>query len=156
MILIGIDPGTDTGMARWDSAGQRLLSVESMPIHVAMERIRIESGSIEGRRPLVMVEDARQHRIWRGKTFGDTNRLQGAGSVKRDCAIWDDYLTDIGVPFMMRKPDASKKIKADQFNQLTGWPCRSNNHGRDAAMIVYGINLPMAMALLAQSKRGKA
>ncbi|KZS22227.1 hypothetical protein BMY_0045 [Wohlfahrtiimonas chitiniclastica] len=32
----------------------------------------------------------------------------------------------------------AKKLDAERFNQLTGWIGQTNNHGRDAAMLVWG------------------
>lgn len=40
MIYIGIDTGTNTGYAEWDSKKGRLLEVDSLPIHKAMERVK--------------------------------------------------------------------------------------------------------------------
>lgn len=47
------------------------------------------------------VEDARQ-RKWFGAR--SSSKLQGAGSVKRDSAIWDDYLKSTGVMYRMVSP----------------------------------------------------
>jgi len=30
------------------------------------------------------------------------------------------------------------KLTADQFKRITGWHGRTNEHGRDAAMLVFG------------------
>ena len=99
MFYIGIDPGTHTGMAVWDSKEGKFLSLETLPIHRAM--VEVMNLRI-GREILVVFEDARQ-RKWYGK--GDTNaKLQGAGSVKRDCSIWEDFCKDYGIPFRAIPP----------------------------------------------------
>jgi hypothetical protein len=99
---------------------------------------------------LVICEDARLRR-----SFGRMDKLQakygaavreGAGAAKRDAKIWDDYLRSLGVPYLMRKP-AATKYDAQTFARMSAWPDRTNEHQRDAGMIVLGINAPMASAL---------
>lgn len=148
MIVIGIDPGVMTGLAVWSVTNSMLTIVESMLIHQA---IRI----VEARQPeLVIFEDARL-RNWFGSR-GDRNAQkygagvrEGVGSVKRDCKIWEDYLRELAVPFIARKPQAgSTKWSAAQFKAITKWPQRTNNHARDAAALVYGLELQQVRSLV--------
>lgn len=137
MIIIGVDPGTHTGVAVWDALEQKFLQVESMAIHRAFELV----ASRLAQRPFIPVifEDARQ-RTW----FGHTGRevLQGAGAAKRDAAIWQDYLEDKGCPYLARKPGTgSTGWDADRFRRLTGWTARTNEHSRDAGVLVFGFNV---------------
>lgn len=133
--LIGIDPGVNTGVAIWD--GKKLLKVQSMVIHQAMNIVmKVEMNNPN--KILVRLEDARK-RNW----FGESGReqLQGAGSIKRDCKIWEDFLTDNKIPFELVAPKNSKtKIDANVFAKITGWKESTNEHARDAAMLVYGYN----------------
>jgi hypothetical protein len=134
-IVIGIDPGAVTGLAVWDAKERRLRDVNSMPIHEAMREVDAERRA--GGLRMVVFEDARL-RSW----FGAAGRekLQGAGSIKRDCAIWADYLADIGVPFKQVKPQkGATKWTAERFRQMTGWTGRCNEHARDAALLVWGM-----------------
>lgn len=133
-IVIGIDPGTHTGIAHWDTWAQRYESIESMPIHRAMDAVR--TLHLAGQLRAVVFEDARL-RKWLGAKGREA--LQGAGSIKRDCKIWTDFLADIGVPFRHIKPlPGVTKWPADKFAKLTGWAGRTNEHGRDAALLVWG------------------
>lgn len=69
----------------------------------------------------------------------ERKRLQGVGSVKRDASIWEDYLKDLGVSFEMVAPKRNvTKLKQETFKRYTGWDKRTNEHGRDAAMLVFG------------------
>jgi hypothetical protein len=154
VILIGIDPGTTTGLARWDAQSQRFLTIESMAIHKAMESIGRDSRCVTAQH-LVMVEDARK-RQWFGKMdreqakYGAAVR-EGAGAAKRDASIWDDFLADLGIPYLMTKPKAyGTKWTAEYFKRVTGWAGRSNEHMRDAAALVAGMNDGMAAGLLRQ------
>ena len=83
-LFIGIDTGTHTGLAVWDDKLKKLTSLETIPIHRAMSRV-LELSSTED--VFVIFEDARQ-RTWFGKDKNTSAKLQGAGSIKRDCSIW--------------------------------------------------------------------
>lgn len=134
MICIGIDPGTHTGVAVWDSREGKFLSLETLPIHRAM--VEVLNLRI-GREIQVVFEDARQ-RTWYGK--GDTNaKLQGAGSVKRDCSIWEDFCKDYGIPFQAKPPvKGATKVSAEYFKMVSHYTGRTSEHSRDAAMLVIG------------------
>lgn len=148
MRVVGIDPGTHTGFALWNSETRVLERVESMQIHRAMEQVSFlyhGGGTLIGQPLLVIFEDAHTIRMSsKGKTYGQTSRLQGVGSVKRDSSIWRDFLEDHGIPYFGRTYKAGlTKLNAEEFKRLTGWMQSTNDHGRDAACIVQGLNLPM-------------
>lgn len=134
MFYIGIDPGTHTGMAVWDSKEGKFLSLETLPIHRAM--VEVMNLRI-GRDILVVFEDARQ-RKWFGK--GDTNaKKQGAGSVKRDCSIWEEFCKDYGIPYRAIPPvKGATKITPEYFKLISHYQGRTSEHSRDAAMLVIG------------------
>lgn len=146
MIAIGIDPGTTTGFAVWDSERFALRIVASMPILSCMDSV-LEWHRMTGGTLIVIVEDARK-RVWgfskmdkREDDSGSAVR-EGVGSVKRDCAIWEEFLTRNGIPYELRHPRGTK-MKAPDFKRLTGWPNITNVHARDAAMIVFQLNSPI-------------
>lgn len=132
--IIGIDTGVNTGFAVWDKKQKSFITVETLQLHQVLFRIRVLKDS--GLPFLVRVEDARL-RKWFGKSGRE--QLQGAGSVKRDAKIWEDFLSDMHVDFEMVPPKNNKtKLDASKFKQITGWKERTNEHGRDAAMLCYG------------------
>ena len=140
LYAIGIDTGTHTGVAVWDCKKQEFVLIKTMPLHEALflvqEYVTKAKRNDELHRLLVRVEDARQR-----KWFGQRSdaKLQGAGSVKRDSTIWDEYLKSTGVRYNMVSPaDNSTKLNADQFKARTGYRGSTNEHNRDAAMLVYG------------------
>lgn len=127
-VTIGIDTGVNTGLAIYDPVLSVFLRVDSVKILEAMRVVLKWRGRINR----VVVEDARQVKF---KT--SRYKAQGAGSVKRDCQIWQDFLEENGIPYEMVRPN--KKItKLDQslFKRLSGWDGRTNEHSRDAAMLV--------------------
>lgn len=142
MIYIGIDTGVNTGVAVWDNRQRTFLQIETMKIHKAMELVRDYKvvAATDHTKLVVRVEDARQ-RTWYGYTTPQKDRakLQGVGSVKRDCTIWEDFLSDMKVEFQMVAPkNNATKMSADSFKAITGWKKPTNEHNRDAAMLVFG------------------
>lgn len=137
-LFIGIDPGVETGYAEYHKPTKKILRVNTLQIHRAFAAIDFEIGRKHKDRILVRVEDARL-RQWIPKERG-REVLQNVGSVKRDCKIWEDFLTDRGLAFELLPPAAGRtKWSADYFKKLTGYTSRTSNHGRDAAALVYGL-----------------
>lgn len=136
MIYIGIDTGTHTGIAVWSSEFKKFVSIETKAIHEAMEDV-LSLVAQHGRENIfIRFEDARQ-RKWVGNAGRE--RLQGAGSIKRDSQIWADFLSDKGIPFAAVPPKANRtKMKPEVFKKYTGWEARTSEHSRDAAMLVFG------------------
>lgn len=134
-LLIGIDCGVETGFALYNRKTKELLRVSTMKIHQAMKEIS-HQFALNGQSLMVCFEDARL-RTW----FGDSGKekLQGAGSIKRDSKIWEDFLSDMNIPFEMIPPkENTTKLEEEYFKSLTGYKKRTSNHARDAAMLVFG------------------
>ena len=130
-LVVGIDTGVNTGFAVWDRERKVLTELTTLKIHQAMERVRELSYQDD---IVVYFEDARQR-----KWFGSAGReqLQGAGSVKRDCGIWEDFLKDLNVEYHAIPPKNNlTKMNADLFAKVTGWKGRTSEHARDAAFLV--------------------
>lgn len=132
-LIIGIDTGVNTGFAAYDRKEKSLMYVETYKIHRAMQIVKITfelNNNI-----FVRFEDARLR-----KWFGNSGRekLQGAGSVKRDAGIWEDFLKENKIPYEAVAPKNNKtKLTPDLFNRLTGWKGRTSEHARDAAMLCF-------------------
>ena len=104
-LLVGVDPGVTTGLATWDTQARALLMVTSMTILRAMRWI-IEDCVIQAEPRgglLVVFEDCRNHRVFGAAQRNDA-ALQGVGSVKRDCGIWEEFLTEARIPYITRAP----------------------------------------------------
>ena len=135
--LIGIDTGVNTGyaVAQDNGNGGELFEVRSLTITQAMSRT-LEFVVHYGKENVCLfIEDARK-RTW---FTGGREKAQGVGSVKRDAQIWEDWCTEQGINFKMIHPqNNSTKYKAPIFKKITGWIGRTNEHARDAAMLVHG------------------
>lgn len=131
MICIGIDTGVHTGFAVWDTEKRKLVELSTLKIHNAMMRVKELDDSEQ---VVVYFEDARLR-----KWFGNAGReqLQGAGSVKRDCSIWQDFLEDLGINYYAIPPKNNRtKVNESFFKKITGWEGRTSEHARDAAFLV--------------------
>jgi hypothetical protein len=137
---IGIDAGTKTGWCVWNKSEKFIRQLETMPIHRAMKEMELWKVFAPGN-IFVRLEDARLRKwIPKQKTeSAERGRREGAGYVKAHCAIWEAFLTDLGIPFELVAPKNNKtKVKADYFKKLTGYKGQTNNHERDAGMLVVG------------------
>ena len=133
MIYVGIDTGKHTGVAIWKD--DHFLAVDTMMIHQAMGLV-LDLNKMYAGDLFVIFEDARQR-----KYFGNSGKevWQGAGSIKRDAVIWEDFLTDNQIAFRALPPTkGATKMSSQTFQNLTNWKGRTNEHSRDAAMLVFG------------------
>ena len=140
MVIVGIDPGVHTGVAVWDTSARQLLNVTCCGIVEAMAYL--EDLHRERTIKVVTIEDARQRRwIPRERDFRQLKgRAMGAGSVKRDCSIWEEWCRMHRIEFNPIPPKNNvTKLSDVQFRGITGYDRRTNEHGRDAAMLVFGI-----------------
>ena len=136
-IYIGIDTGANTGIAVWSQEENKLIHVETVKIHRAMKIVEAHIKQYGTDKVVVRFEDARL-RKWYGNSGRE--KLQGAGSVKRDAVIWQDFLAELGIEHKAIAPkNNTTKMDAEQFKRITGWKVKTNEHGRDAAWLVFGI-----------------
>lgn len=138
MILIGIDTGVNTGFAvaidHGDGNGGQLNDVTSMTITRAMTSVLALTWKHGKDNVRLFIEDARL-RTW---FTGGKEKAQGAGSVKRDASIWEQWCKENDLQYTMIHPKANAtKYNANSFARITGWMGRTNEHGRDAAMLVH-------------------
>ncbi|EMM94287.1 hypothetical protein LEP1GSC158_0635 [Leptospira interrogans serovar Zanoni str. LT2156] len=116
--LIGIDPGTKTGLAAWDTQDKKLMYVGTYEFFGACEFIRFLKQK-RGFDICLVIEDARK-RKWFGQN-ADAKRM-GAGSVKRDCKLWEDFCNREGIPFRLVHPKrGATKYTSSEFQIVTGW-----------------------------------
>ncbi|WP_407323600.1 hypothetical protein [Acinetobacter pittii] len=144
-VLIGTDTGVNTGFAVAIDQGNggQLQDVGSLTITQAMSKV-LDLVEIHSKQNMkLFIEDARK-RTWFGRIDSEQKKYgagvrEGIGSVKRDAQIWEDWCKEQGLNYSMIPPAANKtKTDAKYFLKLTGWAKRTNEHARDAAMLVFG------------------
>ena len=140
MIYIGIDPGVNTGLAAWDTEKHMFRMVSTCSILQAMFCVRLVRDQFE--QPVhVIFEDARQRKyLPRERNMSEyRGKLMGAGSIKRDCEIWEEFCRENGFEYTAIPPrKGATKWDAETFARVTGWEGRTSNHARDAALLVFG------------------
>jgi hypothetical protein len=136
-LIVGIDPGVHTGFAQWDRKAKCFIAVLSMPAALALWRVQeMKKADLVH---MVVFEDARLRTGYFGPRAA--HNAQGAGSIKRDCQLWAEWLGLLELPYRTVSPKhKGKKMGADAFARLTGWQGRTNEHARDAAALVWGMN----------------
>lgn len=138
--IIGIDCGVKTGFAVWMRPVKQFRIISSGTITDAMRKITLLRA--DGIPIYVRFEDARLRKFipYEKNEKAERGRREGAGSVKRDASIWEDWLQEEGILYEAVAPkDNLTKLTAEKFMRMTGWEQQTNEHERDAAMLVFAL-----------------
>jgi len=136
MRLIGIDPGQNTGIAIYeDGALVSLRTITPLQLHMTMLDLTV------GITCRVVFEDSRLQSVVfrRGLNAASTLKVaRNIGEVDGICRLIVAECERLGVPAHGISPKAKgAKLNAEQFQELTGWDKRSNQHERDAAVVAW-------------------
>lgn len=149
-LFIGIDPDvTKSGVAIWDSANKRFLSIETLLFAETIERIREYKDVIK----CVHVEaswlnKSNWHLTYKDAKTGTlkTSSAQRAAEIGLDLGRNQQRGIDLielieyfDIPVRPIKPIVGNWWKEDgkRFKTITKWEKRTNPEQRDAAMLVY-------------------
>ena len=149
-LIVGLDPGEQTGVAAYDPEARRLRFCTSMSFWKAVQWFNTALGPIEpldglapGSVALVVIEDARKLPI-----YGRHGAVRGArrdklarnvGRIDLDIGLWVEYLSMRGYQVLLARPSrGQQKWDAATFKKITRWQGRTNQHGRDSAQLVWG------------------
>jgi len=154
-ILIGVDPGSITGVCVWDNERQRIADMKSMSHIEFMEWVTVNKDIYE---ILVVIEDPNLNQPVfmtneeKKDIFGGDNeeretalrillrRAQNIGMNKQVAKTLMEFMEAKGIDYAPFRP-YMKKMDAEQFKSYTKWPGRTNQHNRDAARLVYGLKI---------------
>ena len=133
MLILGIDPGANTGVAHFLDG--ELAHLETIAPH------QIERTLREAMPSRVVFEDSRlQSHIWT-KADGIAKVAKVArnvGEIDAWCRLITAVCGELGIPAHGISPKSKgAKIKEAAFIETTGWQGRSNEHTRDAAMVAW-------------------
>jgi hypothetical protein len=134
MLVMGIDPGKHTGIAICD--GGYLANLYETDFWGAIDSIGCFPDAV------VVIELPDTKHVWHdgARTKASIQRTGvNVGSALREAELLIQYLVRIERQHIVQKPHG--KMTADQFKRLTGWNGRTNQHMRDAAMLVFGLKL---------------
>lgn len=146
-LLIGIDPGSSTGVCVMDLNIKKIKSVytlnfwstfgllqSSKDTLAKISQIYIEQPSLVKSlyaRHSARLEETKSKIVTRDKI------VWNAGENAREGSLLAQGLRDLGYTVFDCRPVGRKKWTAEQFNQITGWESHSNQHVRDAAFLVW-------------------
>lgn len=146
--ILGIDPGASTGLAGYvpGSRGRAgtLTFVTSSPPLEALDLLAAwaRDGVLLG----AYVEDARALPIYaRNRHAGRGERdaiARSVGQVDGLTGLYLDALEGLQIAAVPVEPSRSAKWDAETLERLTGFSGRTNEHGRDAARLVFGRPVP--------------
>lgn len=133
MLILGLDPGANTGVATFiNGALTNLRTVD--PAEIA-NAIRLANPQ------RVIFEDSRlQSHTWtQAKTRAAALKMaRNVGEIDAWCKLIVSVCADLGVACHGISPKGKgAKLDAQQFEAVTGWCGKSNQHERDAAMCAF-------------------
>ena len=132
-VILGIDPGANTGLAHFK--GGALVLLETIAPHEIERTIRAV------RPARVVFEDSRlQSHVWTTSTSkaAAAKMARNLGEIDAWCKLIVAVCERLDIPSHGISPlGKGHKIAADQFERITGWKGRSNAHERDAAMVAF-------------------
>lgn len=135
-LVIGIDPGQSTGIARFHDGHFWLVDTKT-----PYETIRLLNRIKPPIKCFVVIEDSRlQSATWSavGSAAMRAKIARNVGQIDGFCSLLEEALKDIGHSYLMVSPKGKgKKLNAAQFQGVTGIAQRMNQHERDAAMIAW-------------------
>lgn len=146
--FLGVDPGVNTGAALWNAEERRFLFVRALSFWDAIDELyRTHVNLITyGKRLMAVIENPRAISAMYKGNYDDkqgrirTSVAQDIGSNKRDCQLMMEFCLRNNILTRAVTPGkhSGSKMNAESFKSYTKWPERTNQHGRDAAMLVFG------------------
>jgi hypothetical protein len=135
--IVGIDPGTTTGLAIYqDGALIRLLGKPFWSIYEIIQGADADLA--------LVIEDARsmprfaKNRHTSGGIEAHVAVGRSIGVTDAHATLWETLAMHLGIPYLLRQP-AGAKWDAEDLKTRTGWAHSTNQHSRDAAKIAYRI-----------------
>lgn len=131
-LIMGIDPGANTGIALY-TAGKLTLLVSIAPYQLARYIMGVKPSRI-------VFEDSRlQSKVWTAaKGAAALKVARNIGEIDAWCRLITAICDEMQIPSHGISPKGKgAKLNAAQFAALTGWTGSSNEHTRDAAAVAF-------------------
>ncbi|MDE3023159.1 MAG: hypothetical protein KGI54_15135 [Pseudomonadota bacterium] len=127
--VIGIDPGTKTGLASFMNG--ELVDMTTTDFWGCIEQLTVHDDAI------VVLEIPTTKHVWHGKQSDSTAVKHrtgfNVGSCYTQAQLIAEWLILKGRRYITHNPQG--KLDAKELARITGWTKRTNQHERDAAMI---------------------
>jgi hypothetical protein len=134
LIYFGIDPGTKTGVAKYDSLLGRITDVFTVDFWGCIEYFEYDSTLIDQAISKIRIEVPRTKVNWHKKGCDIT--AANVGGAVREANLLADGLERLGYEVIRIHPQG--KVDAAYVKRVTGWSKPTNEHTRDAIMLCYG------------------
>lgn len=134
---IGIDCGVNNGFAIFDTQSKRITEIATYKMYELL--FRLVQMKNEGMSFFVRLENPNTWVNYNTLSVKQaSSRKQGAGSVKRSFQVIEEMLLDYEIEYeSVSLRSCPKKLKSDLFKKITGIAIRTNEHERDACMLVF-------------------
>lgn len=135
MIVIGIDPGTNTGFAQYeDGKLTRLWTFKPLQAIAYFQFFTNDNV-------LFVMEDSRLQTVnYHGKEHNKAvifTMGRRVGTVDSLCGLYADALGKNKLIKLSPLAKGAKVTSSDGFSKITSWTGRQNQHERDAAMVAW-------------------
>ncbi len=132
-LILGIDPGANTGLAIIrDGKLTELRTIGPLQLHEAIRDIAPER---------IVMEDSRlQSFVWTtsGTKAAAAKMARNIGEVDAWCKLIVCVCEQLGIACHSISPAGKgRKMDAANFNRITGWSKGSNQHERDGCMVAW-------------------
>jgi hypothetical protein len=124
--IAACDPGSNTGVAVVDVHSQKIITLKTMDFWSAYNYL----DNFDRRETLVVIEVPTTKTNWHGN-----GAAIDVGGVIREAKLLADGIERLGFEVIRVHPRG--KVPAKNFNKITGWVGRSNEHNRDAGMLAW-------------------
>jgi len=140
MLMIGLDPGVKTGFALWNSVSRKFECITSMAFWDCINEIERQDDNTTGLK--IYIEAPQTIK----PVFGKKSKYNGAvGSMISQRVGENKCMAKLFIKFFefdkinfSAIPPKNKKMDAKSFKKFTKWDGRTDQHGRDAAWLVWG------------------
>jgi hypothetical protein len=137
-IVLGIDPGTKTGVATFVNG---VLTLAQTYTHPALIQL-LQGGLVNA----VVYEDANLQKPVFARAGANARMMlkiaQNVGEVKFMCKEIARVCGEQNIPCLGVSPLAKgSKLGAEAFKKRTGFQPRTSQHGRDAAMVYFASSI---------------
>ena len=137
---VGIDPGVNTGWASWDSESKQFLNIYTTNFWDCITALKLLPKEIV-ESCCVIIEDPNLNRPTFDRpgqnNFAMRKIAQNVGSNKRDAQLIIEWLEANKFEVIKVKPTTGK-WDSKTFKSITKWEGSTNEHGRDAAKLIFG------------------
>jgi len=136
---IGIDAGTNTGVAVWDNRENALVDLLTLSFWETYHRIVARYTPDQAEIVIEWLGDGALYaRSYAGTRAGRDRVASNVGSVRRETVLLAEGLERAGFTVDRRRlPSRAPKWTAEYLKRVTGYAGRSSAHARDALRIVF-------------------